>query len=331
MPEIRRDPISGHCVILAADRHKRPNDFANKDSAITRKCPFCPGNEEATPPEICRIPQKDGFSKSGEWKIRVVPNKYPALDGDSQLIPQKNGIYERTPAPGRHEVIIETPLHSGRLENLPVAHIADIIRTYADRAKAMLSLPFIRYAMIFKNQGRTAGASLEHPHSQIAGIPIPPKRIMEEIKSCSEYKGRTGNCVFCDIIREEIKFGKRIICGNGQFIAFAPFASKTPFEINIMPTSHKSRFEEINGEEATALAEILRESLARLSKAVPDLCYNMMILTSPREDGTFPPDAYHWRIDIMPKLAQAAGFEWGTGFYINTLSPENAAEILRVS
>ena len=333
MPEIRKDPVLGHCIILASDRQKRPNDFAPKQGGSHNICPFCPGNEHNTPPEICRIDQTNKSDGNKEWKIRVVPNKYPALDGNAPLILEQDGIYEKTSAPGRHEVIIETPLHTGRLENLPLPHLTDIIRIYAMRSKAMLEIPFIKYAMTFKNQGRAAGASLEHPHSQIAGIPIPPKRVMEEIKACTEYKNKTGKCVFCDMVQEEMSLKKRLICQNDHFISFAPFASRTPFEINILPKKHLSRFEEITDDEASFLSKALKESLKRLSAIVPELCYNMMILTSPKPDS-MPIEydgIYHWRLEIMPKLAQAAGFEWGTGFYINTLSPENAAEILRVS
>ena len=328
MPEIRKDPILGHSIIVAEARQKRPNDFAQKKQ-FSNACPFCSGNENLTPPEIYRLAPDNGTDNAA-WELRVVPNKFPALDGDAPLLPQSDGIYSKTSAPGRHEVLIETPLHSGRLEKLPIRHLADIIRTCAMRSSEMLKIPFIKYVMVFKNQGRAAGASLEHPHTQIAGIPLPPKRVIEEIRSCKTYKDKHGKCLFCDIIRQEENSRSRIISENTDFISFAPFASRTPFEINIFPKGHLSFFEEITDIQSESLAEILQECLCRLSKAVPDLCYNMMFLTSPKseilEDDRH---IYHWHIEILPKLAQAAGFEWGTGFYINTMPPEQAAETLR--
>lgn len=324
MPEIRKDPILGHYIIVASGRQNRPNDFADQKHKTANLCPFCAGNEHLTPPEIFRIDadQKTDV-KSGEWKLRVVPNKFPAVYGDMPLSPQKNSLYSVYNAPGRHEVIIETPDHDGKLETMPLEHTAGIIKTMASRAKEILAIPFIKYAMIFKNQGRSAGASLAHPHSQIAGIPIAPKRITDEISSCRRYFKEHKECLFCKLVKEEQYYSKRIIAQNALFTAFAPFAGRIPFEINIFPLEHLPRFEEITDEEASMLAEILQSCLKKLSCSITGLAYNMMILTSPKDD-----DFYHWHIEIMPKLSQAAGFEQGTGFFINTVAPEQAAEIL---
>ena len=329
MPEIRKDPITGHCIIVAAARQKRPNDFDKQKTTAGQKCPFCAGNEHLTPPEIYSLPNKQYGNSAGKWQLRAVPNKFPAVDGDDPIITLADGLYSKCSAPGRHEVIIETPNHSGRIENMAVPHLSSLIKTCAMRATEMLKLPFIKYAMIFKNHGRAAGASLEHPHTQIAGIPLPPKRIEEEIKSCIAYMEKTGNCPFCDIIRQEECCGKRIIAKNALFTAFSPFASRTPFEINIFPKKHLSFFEEITADEADGLAEILKICIGKLACSIPELAYNIMFLSSPKEENTSQgKNIYHWHIEILPKLTQAAGFEWGTGFYINTVPPERAAEIL---
>ena len=321
MPEIRKDPVLNRWIILASERQQRPNDFIAASKKINANvCPFCPGNEKMTPPELCSIP-----GANGSWKIRIVPNKYPALEGDLPLNPEINGSCERMNGSGRHEVLIETSDHNGTLEKLPPGHLSEIIMAYAARAKEMLKLPFIKYVMIFKNQGKNAGASLAHPHSQLIGIPLPPQRILEEIKGCKAYKEKHGECLFCLLAKEEAALKKRTIAENARFIAIMPYASRFAFETRILPKWHAPKFESINDDEAMDLADIMQKSLSKLSHSIPDLCYNMMIHSSPKEDKS---GIYHWHMEIMPKLTQVAGFEWGTGFYINTLSPERAAEIL---
>lgn len=321
MPEIRKDPVLGRWIILASDRQKRPNDYLSAEKKLQKNtCPFCPGNEAMTPPELYSV--KDG---SGLWRIRAVPNKFPALEGDLPLNPQFEGSCEKMNGSGRHEVIIETPDHSGTLEKLPADHLSEIIMAYAMRSREMLKNDLIRHVMIFKNQGKNAGASLSHPHSQLVGIPMAPRRIIEETEGCRRYKEQHGSCVFCALAKEEAAMKKRVIAENSSFIALTPYASRFAFELRILPRKHLTNFENINEKEAMALADVMQRSLKKLSFSIQNLCYNMMIHSTPKDDHS---GIYHWHMEIIPKLTQVAGFEWGTGFYINTVSPETAAEIL---
>lgn len=321
MPEIRKDPVLGRWIILSSVRQKRPNDYLAAEKKMPQNtCPFCTGNESLTPPELYSV--KDG---SGLWKIRVVPNKYPALEGDLPLAPQSEGQCEKMNGSGRHEVLIETPNHNGTLESLPPDHLAEIIMTYAMRSREMLKNDLIKHVMIFKNQGKDAGASLAHPHSQLVGIPLAPRRLTEETGGCRRYREQHGVCVFCALAKEESELKKRVIAENSSFIAITPYASRFAFELRILPKKHLTNFENITKEESINLAEVMQESLKKLSCSIPGLCYNMMIHSTPKDDHS---GIYHWNMEIIPKLTQVAGFEWGTGFYINTVSPETAAEIL---
>ncbi len=319
MPEIRKDPVFGRWVIIASERGLRPNDFLGKPG--DHLCPFCPGNEELTPPTIYSLPGADGG-----WRLRVVRNKYPALVSEGTSDNRRDGIYDRMDGMGIHEVVIETPEHGRLLEELPAEAVTDVIKTYMLRVKEIKKDPRIKYVMIFKNHGRNAGATLLHPHSQIIAMPMAPLRVMQEIDGAAEYHIERGTCVFCDIVTEEIAFKKRVVAENSSFLAVTPYASRFSFETWILPKKHFSHFENIPEAEAGALAEVLRTALGKLIASLPDLSYNLIVHTMP----VCEPEAqhYHWHIEIMPKLTHVAGFEWGTGFYINAVSPEAAAEIL---
>jgi len=207
-----------------------------------------------------------------------------------------------------------------------VEAIADVIKTFTLRVKEIKKDQRIKYVMIFKNHGRNAGASLLHPHSQIIAMPMAPLRAVQEIEGAAEYFTERGTCVFCDIVKEEAAFKKRVVGENADFLAIAPYASRFSFETWILPKAHASHFENTAAEQALALAGILKTTLHKLSASLPDLAYNLIFHSTPLQE----PESghYHWHIEIMPKLSHVAGFEWGTGFYINTVSPEEAAETL---
>jgi UDPglucose--hexose-1-phosphate uridylyltransferase len=319
MPEIRKDPVFGRWVIIASERGLRPNDF--RGDAAPHACPFCPGNEDLTPPVIYSLPGPEGG-----WRLRVVRNKYPALVGDGSMDSRRDGIYDSMDGMGFHEVIIETPEHERQLEQMSQAAVADVIRTYMLRVREIKKDPRIKYVMVFKNHGRNAGATLLHPHSQIIAMPMAPLRVMQEIDGAADYHDERGTCVFCDIAREESSFKKRVVAENADFLAVTPYASRFSFETWILPKAHASHFENMPEDRAGALAEVLKTALAKLSATLPDLSYNLIVHTMPVKE----PEAghYHWHIEIMPKLTHVAGFEWGTGFYINAVSPETAAEML---
>lgn len=319
MPEIRKDPVFGRWVIIASERGLRPNDF-RADSAANA-CPFCPGNEDMTPPVIYSLP-----GPAGGWRLRVVRNKYPALVGDGSMDSRRDGIYDSMDGMGFHEVIIETPEHERALEQMPREAVADVIRTYMLRVREIKKDPRIKYVMVFKNHGRNAGATLLHPHSQIIAMPMAPLRVMQEIDGAADYHDERGTCVFCDIAREESAFKKRVVAENGDFIAVTPYASRFSFETWILPKAHSSHFENMPDERADALADVLKTALSKLSATLPDLSYNLIVHTMPVREAEA--GHYHWHIEIMPKLTHVAGFEWGTGFYINAVPPEEAAEML---
>lgn len=323
MPEIRKDPVFGRWVIIASERGLRPNEFRHGagPDGNAYVCPFCPGNESLTPPAIYSLP-----GEGGGWRLRVVRNKYPALVAEADAGSRREGIYDRMDGMGFHEVVIETPEHGLALEQMPDDAVADVLRTFVLRLRELKKDPRIKYVMIFKNHGRNAGASLLHPHSQIISMPMAPLRAMQEIEGAADYHDERGTCVFCDIVREETAFGRRVVAENADFLAVTPYASRFSFETWILPKAHASHFEELPAGAAPALAAILKTALGKLSASLPDLSYNLIVHTMPVQEPAAP--HYHWHIEIMPKLTHVAGFEWGTGFYINTVSPEDAAEIL---
>jgi len=319
MPEIRKDPVFGRWVIIASERGLRPNEF--RSGAEVPSCPFCPGHEELTPPAIYTLP--DG---NGGWRLRVVRNKYPALVSEGDSAARHEGIYDRMDGMGFHEVVIETPQHGSRLDEMPDAAVADVMRTLVLRVKDIKKDPRIKYVMIFKNHGRNAGASLLHPHSQIIAMPMAPLRVMQEIEGAAEYHMERGTCVFCDIVKEETAFRRRVVAENDGFLAVTPYASRFSFETWLLPKRHTSHFEDMPESDVAALSSALKTALAKLNATLPDLSYNLIVHTMPVQE----PEAehYHWHIEIMPKITHVAGFEWGTGFYINTVSPEDAADML---
>lgn len=323
MPEIRKDPVFGRWVIIAAQRGLRPNEFRAPPApgSGSYSCPFCPGAESQTPPTIFSLP-----GEKGGWRLRVVGNKYPALVSVGSTDSRREGIYDSMDGVGSHEIVIETPEHGLWLEEMPAGAVADVIKTFMLRMREIKKDPRIKYVMIFKNHGRNAGASLVHPHSQIVGMPMTPLRVTQEINGAEQYRLERGYCVFCDIVKEETASGRRVVAENADFVALTPYASRFSFETWILPKAHLSRFEESSDALAEGLAGVLKTALGKLSVSLPDLSYNLIVHTTPVSDPAS--GHYHWHIEIMPKLSHVAGFEWGTGFYINAVSPEEAAGML---
>lgn len=330
MPELRRDPIIGRWVIIAAERGKRPSDFGEVTYTVnTGFCPFCEGNEATTPPEILAT-RKNGSPRNGQgWFLRVVPNKYPALQIEGDLDKRGFGIYDKMNGIGAHEVIIETPIHQQTLVELEPSRFRDVIETYQIRMADLKRDPRLLYVIIFKNHGRAAGASLEHTHSQLIALPIIPKRVAEEIRGSENHFRTKERCIFCDIIRQEQEADVRVITRNEHFIALSPYASRFPFEVWLLPRRHESHFEDMTPKMVDDLSTIMQNILRKLDNALAQPPYNFLIHTCPFND-TYD-RCYHWHIEIIPKLTRVAGFEWGTGFYINPTSPEQATQFLKES
>jgi UDPglucose--hexose-1-phosphate uridylyltransferase len=328
VPELRRDPITGRWVIIATERAKRPSDF-KIDPTVPRGgfCPFCYGNEDKTPPEVLAYRPGGSRRDSPGWSIRVVPNKFPALMIEGGLNREGEGLYDKMNGVGAHEVIIETPDHAKQMADLSEKEVENILWCYRDRILDLKKDTRFRYVMVFKNHGAAAGASLEHSHSQLIALPIVPKTVTEEMRGALEYYNYKERCVYCDIIRQEQSDGRRVVYENGDFIVLAPFAPLFPFETWVLPRTHDSAFEDCQKSEYASLANALLTVLRKLKSALSAPPYNFMLHMSPVQEKDNP--HYHWHFEILPTLTKVAGFEWGSGFYINPTPPEEAARFLR--
>jgi UDPglucose--hexose-1-phosphate uridylyltransferase len=328
MPELRRDPIHGRWVIISTERGRRPSDFVTEEQRpIGGFCPLCEGNEDKTPPEIIAYRDNGTPPNSPGWTLRVVSNKFPALRIEGEFNREGDGIYDKMNGLGAHEVVIETPRHHETLSTLPLKAVKDVLWAYRERITDLRRDQRLRYVLVFKNYGVSAGASLEHSHSQIIALPIVPTRVNEEIEGAKNYFHYKDRCVFCDIIRQELQQKHRLIIENQGFLSIAPFASRFPFETWILPKTHYPSYEYMQPSLYEQAAQILSETLHRLYRVLNDPPYNYIIHTSSFSE--LENDHYHWHFEIMPKLTKVAGFEWGTGFYINPTPPEEAAEYLR--
>lgn len=328
MPELRKDPVVGRWVIISTERARRPSDFVPAPVVKSKVlCPFCAGEESRTPAELFAVRSVDSAPNTPGWTLRVVPNKFPALRIEGELEPSGEGLYDRTTGVGAHEVIIETPDHAASLATLPPERLADVLGAYRERILDLRKDPRIQYVMVFKNHGDAAGASLEHSHSQLIATPIVPIMVEEELEGAERHYRIKKRCIWCDIIRQERRGDGRIILESDGFVALAPFAPRFPFETWILPSMHRSSFEDTDPADLLALARLLGEILRRMGKVLGDPPYNFMLHSAPlRTPGL---DHFHWHLEIIPKLTRVAGFEWGTGFFINPTPPEDAVRYLR--
>jgi len=329
MPELRKDPVIGRWVIISTERGKRPDDYKREKRPARSQafCPFCEGNEDKTPPEVLAYRDPLSQPNSPGWKVRVVPNKFPALQIEGELDKRADGIYDMMRGIGAHEVLIESPWHDKKLSDLPLDHIESIFWALRDRSIDLNKDSRFKYILIFKNWGEEAGASLEHSHIQLIATPIIPKRAMEELSGAEFHYKLKERCIFCDIIKQEIDVAKRVIYTNEHFIAIAPYASRFPFETWILPLKHVSSFEKTEAGWFASLSDIMKTVIGRIDSVLDSPPFNFIIHTAPCKTPDL--EYYHWHVEIMPKLTRVAGFEWGSGFYINPTPPEDAAKLLR--
>ncbi|GAX60529.1 galactose-1-phosphate uridylyltransferase [Candidatus Scalindua japonica] len=328
MPELRREPVSGCWIIVATERATRPSDFKTNQQIIKSSfCPFCEGNEDKTPPEILAYRDNGAMPDTGGWRVRVVPNKFPALQIEGEENKCVEGIYDMMSGIGAHEVIIESPRHIQSLTSLENGNVKEVLLCYRDRLVDLKNDKRFVYGLLFKNVGASAGASLEHTHSQLIVTPIVPQLVANEMENARIFYQQRERCLFCDMIDQEIDTDRRIVFLTDNFVAFAPFASRFPFEIWILPKNHKSHFENLQEFELDELANVLKGVLGRLETALDLPPYNYIIHSAPF--NVTESEFFHWHIEIIPRLTNIAGFEWGTGFYINPTLPEEAAELLR--
>ncbi len=350
MPSLRQDPLTGRWVIIAGQRHGRPNDFRERLRPVTGNslssddCPFCPGHENQTPSEVL-VAGRDAAleTNSPGWQVRVVPNKYPAVHEKADQ-PESTLLHPQGSATGAHEVVICCPQHLENLGTLPVDHLTEILMVVRQRISALsLNQPSARYVLAFGNQGPDAGATLAHAHLQIITTPVVPAAVVDKIKNILRHNRDSGNCLLCDIATSEEKTGSRLIISDDHWVTVAPWASRFPCEMRLIPRRHCSTMIESEDEELGALARQISFCLKALEKHRPGTGYNLIIHNAAlgaaegRGYGNerldcmegYRPEIFHWHVEILPRLSRQAGFEAGTGFAINSLPPEEAAAILR--
>lgn len=326
MPELRLNLITREWVIIATERAKRPDEFrSRKDKKIlpefSKNCPFCPGNESRTPETVMQI------DADGKWKVRVTPNKFPALSINGEKIRINNSLKHLVTGIGRHEVVIESPVHNMTPALMSVEDLSDVVKAYKMRFLDIYNDPRVEHVIIFKNNGANAGTSIEHSHSQIVGTPVTPLQVRDRIYETVKYFDNTGECLMCATAKNELEDNKRIVLDTEHFISFIPYAALSPFHTWVFPKKHNACFGDINDDELKDLSYHLKTMLAKFYYGLENPDYNYVIRSeSPKESGS---EYYHWYLSVVARVSQTAGFELGSGMYINTALPEDSAEFLR--
>ncbi|HUS06162.1 MAG TPA: galactose-1-phosphate uridylyltransferase [Bryobacteraceae bacterium] len=328
MPELRKNPITGRWVIIATDRAKRPGDFtrAPADPSGGRFCPFCPGHELKTPPEILSF-RTSGQPNEPGWTLRVTPSKFPVLGIEGEMERAGEGLYDKMSAIGAHEILIESPDHMLTLADLDQKRVEDLFWAFRDRLVDLKKDTRLRYVQLFKNHGEAAGAQLEHSHSQLIALPVVPGRVQEEMDGAKAYFGYKERCVYCDILHQEKQTGSRVVLETDHFLVIQPYAARSPFETWIVPRQHSSHMETMPEEQIRNAGSVLKTTLQKLDKALERPPYNFFIHSGPLQEPAMP--HYHWHMEVIPRLTRVAGFEWGSGLFLNPTPPEEAADFLR--
>lgn len=329
MSELRKDPVVERWVILSPERAARPSDFipAPIPTADVASCAFCPGHESQTPPEVLAGRRSTSSANAPDWTYRIVPNKFPALRAEGELLRVDTGLYDRITGIGAHEVVVETPDHTGSLATMSDGAVADVLEACRERMRDLKKDQRFEHILFWKNHGAAAGATLEHPHSQLLALPIIPGMVREELAGAVRHVARTDRCIWCDIIEHDRQSDRLIAAATDAFTVLAPFAPRCPFETWVLPSRHCSAFEETTPEDMQVLATTLRDLLRRINRVLGTPPYNLMLHTAPLREPQR--SRYHWHVELIPKLTTVAGFEWGSGFFINPIGPEESAARLR--
>jgi UDPglucose--hexose-1-phosphate uridylyltransferase len=315
------NPLTGRWVTIVADRAKRPTNFAPRTSQVEaepdRPCPFCPGNEEAT------LPALETLDEGGHWRMRLIPNLYPAFDGDEPFAVHHLGpVHVEAEASGIHEVFVYTPVHDSGAQDLTDDEAAQMMQLLSRRLQQHSASTTVRYTQAIVNHGREAGASLAHPHGQLLGLPFVPGEILEEQRAFSRFE---GGCILCATIEAELVDGKRVLFATDDVVCVSPFWAGSPYELLIIPRSHDQHLTDSSDATLAAMGMAVRDSIVALREIHGDVAYNLVFHTAPHHYT----GAYHWHIHLFPNLVTTAGFERGTGVMINIVPPELAAEQLR--
>lgn len=327
MSELRQNMATKEWVVIAGERAKRPDEYASHERGLTGErpawvtdCPFCPGNEEPDL-EVARVPEK------GEWRVRVVRNKYPALDVRADLVRELDGPRRSISGSGYHEVVIESPRHNTCPALETPEEVSGVLAVLQQRGRAMAKDERVEHVIYFKNHGERAGTSLEHPHAQIVGLPVVPHDIRTRTEQARRHFDDNGSCVFCDMLADELGDARRLVVQTERFVAFVPYAATSPFHVWVLPRRHASSFLEASDDDLVDLGGVLRGVLRKLYVGLRDPDYNYVIRSAPMRDHE--QDYLHWYITIIPRVVRSAGFELGSGMYINTALPETSAAFLR--
>lgn len=333
MGEFRRDPLRGHWVIIAPGRSERPDESGRVVHADEQApgCPFCPGHERETPPEVDAVRPDGSRPDAPGWRVRIVPNKYPALVPHPPHGSAGGGspLTHNHPAAGRHEVIVATPEHRQRAAEFSAEHWEMLLSACQARMQELMRDPGVEHVLLFQNHGFAGGASLSHAHLQLMALPMTLDGVAHEVAAMGAHHAQEGRCLLCDLSAAELAAGTRLVGADDSFVSFTPWASRTPYEVCIVPRAHHPSFLQAPAVVLQHLAEHLRAVLRRAERLLGDFPYNLVLHTAPKgADGGGP---YHWHLDLLPRLMHLAGFEWGTGSYINAVAPETAASELRAS
>jgi UDPglucose--hexose-1-phosphate uridylyltransferase len=330
MPEIRQNMATKEWVIIAVERSRRLEEFeeyAEPCLTLTEErpeweptCPFCPGHEEPDL-EITRLPA------SGPWQVRVVCNKYPALSEAGERIRTFDGVHRQISGVGHHEVVVESPRHNTCAALDTPEHLTLTLETFQSRSHELAEDARIEQIVCFENHGERAGTSLSHPHAQIIALPVVPFNIRSRAEEARRYFDDTGQCVFCQMMCDELRDGSRIVAESDLFVAFILYAAFSPFHMWIMPRQHKPSFLNASAQELADLAGLLHRVLRKLYVSLRDPDYNYIVRSAPLRDPGH--DYLHWYVTLIPRVTRSAGFELGSGMFINTTLPENSAAFLR--
>ncbi len=321
MSQLRLDPLTGRWVVITPGRAERPSAFATRCLAVqadtSRPCPFCPGNEEETPPAL------ETFGPHGNWLVRVVPNRFPAFGGNAPMVVQHRGpVFTETPASGTHEVLVLTPVHEATWADLDDDQVAMVMSAIHSRVATHADTPGMRYSQVIVNSGREAGASIEHPHGQLLGMPFVPRELLEEQAGFARF---AGNCLLCATVEAEEDAGYRVVFANQHALATCPYWSGMPYEMMVTPRRHNPHLHTADEEDLVAVGVGVREALRHLRSLLGEVAYNVVFHAAPYTSS----GPFHWHVHIWPKVTTQAGFELGTGVMINIVAPELAGEDLR--
>lgn len=339
MAELRKDPLTHRWVIVSTERTKSPTEFISSTTVSEPETgktdPLAEGNEKMTPPEIYAFRPKPGPANSGGWKVRVIPNTYPVLRIEGQNRAEGVGIYDMMDGVGAHEIIVETPKSDQPLETLSLEEIADVFKTFKLRMIDLEHDMRFRYLLVFKNVGKVAGASLSHAHSQLIATPVVPKIVQDKLDKSQAYYHDKERSIFEDILQQELRDNHRIVYQNAGFVAFCPYASRFPFEISIYPRRQMCDFYAAEKNDFLQIADCYKVVIQKLNKALNHPHYNCLLYTAPTRSSTAAARMdglekyFRWHLEIFPRVTMITGFEVGSGFYINPVPPEAAAQFMQ--